>query len=393
MDISAQRASMRDAVAVFLAGDIAAATASGYLGARFDAGLARIDWPTGLGGMDLDAALQDELEAALVAGGAPHVWSERNPIGLGMAAPTLREFGSRALQERLLRPLWTAEELWCQLFSEPGSGSDLASLASSAVRDGDDWIVNGQKVWTSLAHLSRWALLLVRTDPDVPKHRGLSYFVVDMTAPGVDVRPLRQITGEAEFNEVFLDDVRVPDSARLGDVGDGWRVATATLRNERVLSAGSAPQREEGVIAPVLTRWRDGERPVWLRGDVIDGWIQAETARLLTLMLAAERDASGPGLEGSGLKLVHNALTQSVTSLALDVGVPDSLRYQDWTMRRTDYGNEPERDAGYHYLRARANTIEGGTTEILRNVIAERVLGLPPEARTDVTTPWRELIR
>jgi alkylation response protein AidB-like acyl-CoA dehydrogenase len=393
MDISAQRAAMLDAAAAFAAGGAAVLSMTDYLGARFDAGLARIDWPAGAGGMGLDAALQPELDAALVAAGLPDVWSERNPIGLGMAAPTLLEFGSREQQEKHLRSIWTAEDIWCQLFSEPGSGSDLASLASSAVRDGDDWIVNGQKVWTSLAHLARWALLLVRTDPDVPKHRGLSYFILDMAAEGVDVRPLRQITGEAEFNEVFLDDVRVPDSARLGAVGEGWKVATATLRNERVISAGEAPQREEGVIADVLRAWRSGARPEWLRSEVVEGWIRAETARLLTIHLAARRDARGPGLEGNALKLVHNALTQSATSLALDVGAPESLRYQDWNMRRTDYGNEPARDAGYHYLRARANTIEGGTSEILRNVIAERVLGLPAEARTDVSTPWREMAR
>jgi alkylation response protein AidB-like acyl-CoA dehydrogenase len=393
MDVTTQRAQMLAAVADFLASGFDRSSSTAYLGARFDAGLARIDWPEGLGGMAFDGILQPELEQALLGGGAPEIWPMRNPIGLGMAAPTLLQFARRDQLERYLRPLWTAEEIWCQLFSEPGSGSDLASVASSAVRDGDDWIVNGQKVWTSLGHLARWGLLLARTDPDVPKHRGLSYFVCDMQAPGMQVRPLRQITGEAEFNEEFLDDVRVPDSERLGEVGEGWKVAGATLRNERVLVAGADPAREEGVIADVLAAWRAGDRPDWQRAEVVDAWVQAETARLLALQLGQLRDESGPGHEGSGLKLVHNRLTQSATSLGLDLGAPDSLRYQDWTMRQTDYGNEPPRDAGYHYLRTRANTIEGGTSEILRNVIAERVLGLPQEARTDITTPWRELPR
>ena len=220
-----------------------------FLSARFDAGLAAVHYPVGHGGLGLPRALQPAADAEFASAGAPQLDPRRNVIGLGMAAPTIIAFGTDEQIDRWLKPLWLAEEIWCQLFSEPGAGSDLAGLATRAVRDGDEWIVNGQKVWTSLAHEARWGLLLARTDPDVPKHAGLSYFVIDMHGPGVEVRPLRQLTGEAEFNEVFLTDARVPDANRLGDVGAGWRVANATLMNERVSigSARSVPREQSAI--------------------------------------------------------------------------------------------------------------------------------------------------
>ena len=177
------------------------------------------------------------VDTTLRPAGAPIPFL-RNPIGYGMAAPTVAAHGTDGQKARYLRPLFTGEEIWCQLFSEPGAGSDLAGLSARAVRDGDEWVVNGQKVWTTLAHLARWGMLVARTDPDQPKHKGLTYFVVDMGAPGVEVKPLRQITGEAEFNEVFLSDVRIPDADRLGDVGEGWRVSLTTLMHERVSIGG-----------------------------------------------------------------------------------------------------------------------------------------------------------
>src|ERR1700733_12303820 len=219
-----------------------------FLNARFDAGLAWVHYPEGLGGLGLSRSLQQIVDAEFAAAGSPGHNAEQNGIGLGMAAPTILAYGTDEQRQRWLRELWTGREVWCQLFSEPGAGSDLASLATRAVRDGDGWVVNGQKVWTSLAQLAKRALLLARSDPDVPKHQGLTYFSMDMTAPGVEVRPLRQITGEAEFNEVFLTEVPIPDADRMGAVGEGWKVATGTLMNERVAIGGGAAPREGGMI-------------------------------------------------------------------------------------------------------------------------------------------------
>src|SRR5688572_13207781 len=199
-----------------------------FLEAQFDAGLAWVHFPEGSGGLGVAPKLQKVVDQALFAAGAPAPDAARNIIGMGMAAPTIVTHGTPEQRARYLRPLFTGEEIWCQLFSEPGSGSDLASLSSRAVRDGDEWIVNGQKVWTTLGHIARFGLLVTRTDPDLPKHLGLTYFICDMQAPGVDVRPLRQMTGDAEFNEVYLSDVRIPDSARLAGEGEGWRVSMTT---------------------------------------------------------------------------------------------------------------------------------------------------------------------
>lgn len=228
-----------------------------FLRARFDAGLAWVHFPVGLGGLGAPRALQAVVTAELAAAGAPDNDPRRIGIGLGMAAPTILRYGTAEQQRRWLRPLWTGEEVWCQLFSEPGAGSDLAALATRAVLDADGvWTVDGQKVWTSSAHTARWAILIARTDPTVPKHQGITYFVCDMTDPGVEVRPLRQITGEAEFNEVFLTGVRIPDTDRLGAVGEGWRVAQTTLNNERVAIGGQAVPREGGLIGMVAETWR-----------------------------------------------------------------------------------------------------------------------------------------
>src|SRR6478735_17612 len=227
-----------------------------FLGAQFDAGLAWIHFGVGHGGLDLPAKLQGNVNARLQEAKAPSPVS-RNPIGHGMCGPTVHVWGSETQKARYLRPLFTGEEIWCQLFSEPSAGSDFAGLSSKAVRDGDEWIVNGQKVWTTLAHLARWGLLVVRTDAEAVKHAGMTAFVVDMQAPGVEVRPLYQITGEAEFNEVFFTDVRIPDGERLGNPGDGWRVSLTTLMNERVSIGGAIPPKGSGVIGDLVRVWKD----------------------------------------------------------------------------------------------------------------------------------------
>ncbi|GDY29101.1 acyl-CoA dehydrogenase family protein [Gandjariella thermophila] len=366
-----------------------------FLRARFDAGLAWVHYPVGLGGLDAPRALQAVVDAELEAAGAPDNDPRRIGIGLGMAAPTILRFGTPEQHQRFLRPLWTGEEVWCQLFSEPGAGSDLAAAATRAVRDGDEWVVTGQKVWTSTAHTARWGILLARTDPDVPKHRGLSYFVCDMTAPGVEVRPLRQITGEAEFNEVFLSEVRLPDTLRLGEVGEGWKVAQTTLMNERVAIGGNAIPREGGMVGVVAQTWR--ERPELrtpeLHQRLLRLWVEAEVMRLAGERLRQQLAAGHPGPEGSAMKLAFARLNQAISGLEVELLGEEGLRYDDWTMRRPEIVDFLGRNAGYRYLRAKGNSIEGGTSEILRNIIAERVLGLPAEPRVDKDVPWKDLPR
>jgi alkylation response protein AidB-like acyl-CoA dehydrogenase len=390
---------LRGQVRDFLAAhDPAATDRLEFLGARFDAGLAWVHYPAGLGGQGLSRDLQPTIDAEFAAAGAPNNRPERNGIGLGMAAPTILAFGSPEQQRRWLRPLWTGEEIWCQLFSEPGAGSDLAGLATRALRaEGEQpgWVVTGQKVWTSSAHLARRALLVARTDPDVPKHQGLTYFACDMTAAGVEVRPLRQMTGEAEFNEVFLTDVAIPDTDRIGEVGEGWKVATTTLMNERVSIGGGAAPREGGMIGSAAAAWRANPemRTPGLHGRLLRLWADAEVARLAGARLRQQLAAGQPGPEGSAAKIVFARLNQEISEFEVELAGADGLRYDDWAMRRPETVSFYGRDAGYRYLRARGNSIEGGTSEILRNIIAERVLGLPPEIRVDKGVPWKDLPR
>jgi alkylation response protein AidB-like acyl-CoA dehydrogenase len=379
-----------------------------FLRARFDAGLAWVHFPEGLGGLGAPRSLQAVVDTELAAAGAPDNEPRRIGIGLGMAAPTILEYGTEEQKRRFLRPLWLGEEVWCQLFSEPGAGSDLAALGTRAVRDGSDgedgdggggggavWVVDGQKVWTSSAHLARWAILVARTDPSVPKHRGITYFVCDMTDPGVEVRPLRQITGEAEFNEVFLTGVRIPDSRRLGAVGEGWKVARTTLNNERVAIGGARLPREGGMIGKVAATWR--ERPELRTHDLhqrlLKLWVEAEAARLTGEQLRQQLAAGRPGPAGAGMKLTFARLSQEISGLELELLGEEGLLYEDWTMRRPELVDFTGRDAGYRYLRAKGNSIEGGTSEILLNIIAERVLGLPAEPRTDKDVAWKDLAR
>ena len=367
-----------------------------FLNARFDAGLAWVHYPERLGGLGLSRSLQQLVDAEFAAAGSPGNDAERNAIGLGMAAPTILAYGTDEQQMRWLRELWTGREIWCQLFSEPGAGSDLAALATRAVRDGDMWVASGQKVWTSQAHLAKRALLVARTDPDVPKHQGLTYFAVDMTVPGVEVRPLRQITGEAEFNEVFLTDVRIPDEDRIGPVGEGWKVANATLMSERVnIGASRAAPREAGMIGPAAATWRSRPelRTHPLHDRLMRLWTEAEVARLAGERMRQQLAAGKPGPVGSAAKLVFARLNQEISGFDVELNGGDGLRYDDWSMRRPEHATFYSRGPGYRYLRARGNSIEGGTSEILRNIIAERVLGLPPEPRVDKDIPWKDLPR
>ncbi|MEV1176664.1 acyl-CoA dehydrogenase family protein [Nonomuraea sp. NPDC049784] len=382
---------IKERVAAFLAEHDPDGDRLEFLRARFDAGLAWVWFPEGLGGLGASRESQQVVERELA--GTPQINSGVQGIGLGMAAPTILAFGTEEQKRRFLRPLWTGEEIWCQLFSEPGAGSDLATLATRAVRDGDEWVVDGQKVWTSGAHHARWAILVARTDPDVPKHRGLTYFVCDMHAPGVEVRPLRQITGEAEFNEVFLTGVRLPDDLRLGEVGDGWRVAQTTLMNERVAIGGAPVRRGGGMVGVVLDSWRAHPelRTHDLHQRLLSLWVESEVTRLSGARLREQLAVGQPGPEGSGMKLSFAKLNQALSGFEVEFG--RDLGYDDWTFRRSEDVDFYGRGPGYRYMRAKGNSIEGGTSEILRNIISERVLGLPSEPRIDKDVPWKDLPR
>jgi len=367
-----------------------------FRGAQYDRGLAWVWFDEGFGGLGLRPELQQLVDERLRAVGIRSTALEKNGFGIALAAPTIAAHASPELMRRLLRPLFTCEELWCQLFSEPGAGSDLAGLSTRAVRDGDEWIVNGQKVWNTLAHKADRGMLVARTDPDAPKHRGLTYFALDMHAPGVEVRPLRQITGEAEFNEVYLTDVRVPDSDRIGDLGDGWRVSLTTLMNERVSIGGAVAARDAGPIGDALRVWREHPRhdPV-LRDRLAGLWIEAEVLRLTNARAAAHRRTGvAPGPEGSVSKLAFAEINKRIYELCMDILGPEALLYPSYEMIRPDEANlTGGGDPRKMFLRSRANSIEGGTSEILRNVLGERVLGLPGEPRVDKDRPWTEVPR
>ena len=367
-----------------------------FRGAQYDLGLAWVWFPVGFGGLGTAPDVQRRVEERIRAAGVRADALERNGFGIFLAAPTIAAHAADALKARLLRSLFTGEELWCQLFSEPGAGSDLAGLSTRAVRDGDEWVVDGQKVWNTLAHRAGRAMLVARTNPDAPKHRGLTYFALDMHAPGVDVRPLRQITGEAEFNEVYLTGVRVPDSDRIGGLGDGWRVSLTTLMNERVTIGGAVAGRDSGPIGDALKVWREHpERHNPVRRDRLARlWIDAEVLRLTNARAAANRKAGTPGPEGSVAKLAFAETNRRIYELCMDVLGADGLLYPSYEMVRPDEasltgGGDPRK----MFLRSRAYSIEGGTSEILRNVLGERVLGLPGEPRVDKELPWSEVPR
>ncbi|MCU1453120.1 MAG: acyl-CoA dehydrogenase [Acidimicrobiales bacterium] len=369
-----------------------------HRGRQYDLGLAWVHFPEGRGGLGLPPNYQRDVDASLRAAGAPQPGA-REFFGLTMAGPTLVTHGDDALKDRMLRQMFTGEDAWCQLFSEPGAGSDLAGLACRAVRDGDEWVINGQKVWNTLAHIADRGMLPTRTDPDAPKHKGLTYFALDMHAPGVEVRPLRQITGEAEFNEVYLTDVRVPDIDRVGDVGDGWRVAMTTLSNERTTigGGGGGPTRGSGAIAEAVRIWHEevADHDPVRRDRLTQAWIEAEVLRLTNIRASQNRKAGNPGPEGSIAKLVFAEVNKRIYELCIDLLGADALVNYDYTMRRAESLGltGPAGSSRKMFLRSRANSIEGGTSEIQRNIIGERVLGLPGEPRTDKAMPWKDVPR
>jgi alkylation response protein AidB-like acyl-CoA dehydrogenase len=364
-----------------------------FLGRQFDLGLAWVHFPVGEGGLGLSPRVQREINERLHGAGAP-VAAYRNVIGHGMGAPTIVTHGSEAQKQRYLRPLFTGEEVWCQLFSEPGAGSDVAGLAMKAVRDGEEWIVNGQKVWTTLAHLAKWGMLVARTDPEAPKHKGMTYFVVDMEAPGVEVRPLYQITGEAEFNEVYFTDVRIPDAERLSEVGDGWRVVLTTLMNERVAIGGGVAPRGSGFIAEALKVWKQyGHDDAVLRDEITKLWVRAEVLRLTNIRASQMRSVGNPGPEGSIGKAMSADLNKDISSFTVGLmGADGMLKPDGYPMERPQnammWANPQQA-----FLRTRANSIEGGTTEIAKNILGERVLGLPGDVRADKDLPWSQVPR
>ena len=373
-----------------------------FRGEQFDRGLAFVQFPEGLGGLGLSSRkMQTAVDSELRSAGVPYHDLLINPIGIGMGGPVVLTYASEEQKKRLLRPMFTGEEIWCQMFSEPGAGSDVAGLASRAIRDGDEWIVNGQKVWTTLAHVSRWGMLVARTDPDQPKHKGLTYFLLDMESEGVEVRPLYQITGDAEFNEIFLTDVRIPQENVFGDVGGGWAAAVTTLMNERVALGGGVPKQGSGAIGDLVEIWKERKDSMdeisssVMRDRITELWIQAEALRL-TNGRAREGSKSGnPGPEGSVGKLMSAEMNQKIYELCMEIIGPEALTFEAGYERNRAEGSSFARGSSlkYSFLRSRANTIEGGTSEVMRNILGERVLGLPGDVRVDKEVNWVDVPR
>ncbi len=368
-----------------------------FRGRQYDLGLAWVHFPEGWGGLDLPPKVQTHIDRRLREARAPQA-GEQHFFGLTMAGPTVVTHGSEEAKGRLLRRMFTGEDAWCQLFSEPGAGSDLAGLACKAVRDGDEWVINGQKVWNTLAHIAHRGMLVTRSDPEQPKHKGLTYFALDMHAPGVEVRPLRQITGEAEFNEVYLTDVRVPDADRIGDVGEGWRVAMSTLMNERTTIGGGSgpPGRGTGAIAEAMRIWNEEalDKSAVAKDRLMQLWIDAETLRLTNIRASQNRKAGNPGPEGSIAKLRFAEVNTEIYEFCVELlGLAGQVDY-DYALKRASFGLVgPPGSSRKMFLRSRANSIEGGTSEIQRNIIGERVLGLPGDVRVDKDVPWSQVPR
>src|ERR1700728_1463342 len=338
-----------------------------FLGEQFDRGLAWVHFPPGAGGLGLTPRDQQRAQSRLSAGGAP-VAGVRNPIGYGMCAPTIATHGTPEQKDRYLRPLFTNEEIWCQLFSEPGAGSDVAGLSTRAERDGEEWLLNGQKVWTTLAHVSSFGLIVARTNPDVPKHKGMTAFLVDMKAPGVE--------------------------------GDGWRVAVTTLMNERVSIGGGVGRRGGGPVAEAMKIWKErwqgdtSAHALALRDRLVSSYIRMEALSMTNARAAQTRKAGTPGPEGSVAKLAYAEENKRVYDLCMDLLGNDAMLFPaGYPMVRPDLVAMNSPDARKMFLRVRANSIEGGTSEVMRNILGERVLGLPGDVRTDKELAWKDVPR
>ncbi|OBK74247.1 acyl-CoA dehydrogenase family protein [Mycobacterium sp. 1165178.9] len=355
-----------------------------------DSGLVVPTWLPEHGGLGVGNDIARAIETIL----APLRLTRLNPLGINNAAAALFSHGTEEQRLRFLPPIVRNEEKWCQLFSEPGAGSDLASLATRAARDGDHWVISGQKVWTTWADEADFAILLARTDPDQPKHKGITYFLLDMHQPGVDVRPLRQITGEAEFNEVFLDGARVPDEHRVGNINDGWRVSASTLSSERQMVSGSGSGgmgRLGGAGAERLIslaretgRWED---PV-VRGKVMRLWAQEQVRGWTNARVRAALSAGQSPGAASSIGKVHQAtLNQQIQNLMVDLLGTAAVAWP----QSGDPDVLPREVQGM--LRSLANATEGGTTDINKNILGERVLGLPKEPDPWKGKPWKEIPR
>lgn len=344
---------------------------------KAEKGYAAIRWPREEGGLDgtpmQEVIFQDE-EAKFPLPVGPLV-----TIGTHLAVPTIRKHGTAQQIEQFTRPTLHGETLWCQLFSEPSAGSDLANIRTRAVKDGDDWVINGQKVWTSWAHVSDWGILIARTDPSLTKHKGLTYFVVDMRSAGIDVRPIRQISGESEFNEVFFTDLRIPDACRIGAVGGGWKCAMTTLMNERVSVGGESQDlpRMEELIRQLQ---RSGQRPDRHRiAQMLTQELGLRNFRFRLLTSLSKGETPGPIAAMS--KLVYANLLQDLSAMGLDsAGMSGVCATTDPLLKKFQHG----------YTWSAALRIAGGTDEILRNQIAERVLGMPGEIRVDKDIPFTQ---
>jgi acyl-CoA dehydrogenase len=353
---------------------------------KFDEGWACLTWPKEYGGQDLgrmEQVIWNQEEARFDT--PANIYS----IGHGMLAPTLMAHGTQAQKERYIRDMARGQVVWCQLFSEPDAGSDLAGLRTSAVRRGDEWVLNGQKIWSTGAQYCDFGMIVTRSDPEAAKHAGLTYFIVDMHAPGIEVRPIRQINGASGFNEVFFNDVRVPDENRVGAVGDGWRVALTTLMNERVaIGAGGG----SGLVRELFRLARDsrtGGRPAIenhaVRQKLADFYIRAKGLQYTGYRtLSAVSRGATPGPEGSIGKAVGAPLGQQMASFAMELQGSMGALLDPALAAQEALWQEA-------YLGAPGLRIAGGTDEILRNIIAERVLGLPPEIRVDKDRPFREI--